>query len=136
MQIRTIGIDLAKSVFHLHGGGRPEADGAAQAVDAGELLPFLANLPRCVVGMEACGSAHYWAREIQKLGREVKLINPKFVKAYVKSNKSDPDEAEDICERVSWPSMLFVPVKTMEQQDLLALHRVRAAHQDARRAGQ
>jgi len=92
-----------------------------------KLLAFVAtNLPRCVIGMEACASAHHWAREIGKVGHEVKLINPKFVKAYVKSNKSDPNDAEGICEAVSRPSMRFVPVKTVEQQELLALHRVRA----------
>jgi transposase len=126
VQVTTIGIDLAKSVFQLHG-----VDGKGQAVlrkrlTRQNLLAFMANLPRCLVGMEACGSAHYWAREIGKLGHEVKLINPKFVKAYVKSNKSDPNDAEGICEAVLRPSMRFVPVKTVEQQDLMALHRVRA----------
>jgi transposase len=126
MEIKTIGIDLAKSVFQLHGvdsEGRPLL---RKRLTREKVLPFMANLPRCVVGMEACGSAHYWAREIQKFGHEIKLINPKFVKAYVKSNKSDPNDAEGICEAVTRPSMRFVPVKTVEQQDLLALHRVRA----------
>ncbi len=102
-----------------------------------KVLPFMANLLRCVMGMEACGSAHYWAREIQKLGHEIKLINPKFVKAYVKSNKSDPKDAEGICQAVNWPSMRFVPVKTMEEQDPFgAVSGTRPAHQDAHRAGQ
>jgi len=91
-----------------------------------KMLAFVGNLPRCLIGMEACASAHYWAREIQKLGHEVRLINPRFVKAYVKSNKSDPNDAEAICEAVRPPSMRFVPIKTVEQQELMALHRVRA----------
>jgi transposase len=125
MQVRTVGIDLAKNVFQVHG---VDARGRAvlrMRLTREKVLAFLANLPRCVVGMEACGSAHHCAREIQKLGHEVRLINPKFVKAYVKSNKSDPNDAQAICEAVSRPSMRFVPVKTLEQQDILALHRVR-----------
>ena len=134
MEVKTIGIDLAKSVFQIHG-----VDGTGRRLLRKRLTrekvpAFMANLPRCVVGMEACGSAHYWAREIQKLGHEVKLINPKFVKAYVKSNKSDPNDAEGICQAVSRPSMRFVPVKTIEQFG--AASGTRPAHQDAHGAGQ
>lgn len=121
MQLRTIGIDLAKSVFQLHGVDAQGRTALRKRLRREKVLPFLANLPRCVVGMEACGSVHYWAREIQKLGHEVKLINPQFVRAYVKSNKSDPNDAEGISEAVSRPAMRFVPVKTTEQQDLLGL---------------
>jgi transposase len=133
MEVKTIGIDLAKSIFQLHGVDSKGRMSLRKRLTREKVLPFMANLPRCVVGMEACGSAHYSAREIQKLGHEVKLINPKFV-SYVKSNKSDPNDAEGICEAVSRPSMRFVPVKTVEQQDLLALHRVRAQLIKARTA--
>jgi len=126
VQVRTVGIDLAKNVFQLHGVDRNGRTVLRKRLTREKLSAFMANLPRCLVGMEACGSAHYWAREFGKLGHEVKLINPKFVKAYVKSDKSDQNDAEGICEAVTRPSMRFVPVKTPEQQDLLALHRVRA----------
>ena len=126
MKVKTIGIDLAKSVFQIHGVDGKERTILRKRLSRVQLLPFLANLPRCVVGMEACGSAHHWGREIQKLGHEVRLVNPRFVKAYIKSNKSDPNDAKAICEAAGRPSMRFVPVKSVEQQDLLALHRVRA----------
>jgi len=126
MQVTTIGIDVAKNVFQLHGVDSRGRVVLRKRLVREKLLAFVANLPRCVIGMEACASAHHWAREIGKVGHEVKLINPKFVKAYVKSNTSDPNDAEGICEAVSRPSMRFVPVKTVEQQELLALHRVRA----------
>ncbi len=89
---------------------------------------FLANHPLCLVGMEACGGSHYWAREVEKLGHEVRLMNPKFVKAYVKSNKNDYNDAEAICEAVTRPSMRFVPIKNYEQQDVQLLHRIRSHH--------
>ena len=126
MQITTIGIDLAKNVFQLHGVDSKGRAVLRKRVVREKLLALVANLPPCVIGMEACASAHHWAREMRKLGHEARLINPKFVKAYVKSNKSDPNDAEGICEAVGRPSMRFVPVKTVGQQDLLALHRVRA----------
>ena len=91
-----------------------------------QLLPFMAQLPTCLVGMEACGGAHYWAREIGKLGHEVKLMSPRFVRPYVKSSKNDARDAEAICEAVARPSMRFVAVKSQVQQDMLALHRVRS----------
>ena len=90
-----------------------------------QVLTFMANLPKCLVGMEACGGANYWAREISKLGHEVKLMAPQFVKPYVKTNKNDQADSEAICEAVSRPNMRFVPIKSIEQQDVLSIHRVR-----------
>ena len=90
-----------------------------------QLLSFVANLPRCLVAMEACASAHYWAREIEKLGHQVRLIAPRFVRPFVKANKNDASDAEAICEAASRPSMRFVAVKSTAQQDVQAVHRVR-----------
>ena len=125
MQVTTLAIDLAKNVFQLHG---CDANGRAvlrKRLARRQVLSFLANLPRCLVAMEACATAHYWAREIEKLGHEVRLISPKFVKPYVKANKNDASDAEAICEAASRPSMRFVAVKSVAQQDMQALHRVR-----------
>jgi transposase len=125
MPVTTVGIDLAKHVFHLYG---EDARGKAvlrKRLSRAALKPFLATLPPCRVGMEACGGAHYWAREFQQLGHAVHLINPKFVKPFVKSNKNDSRDAEAIGEAVTRPSMRCVPVKTVAQQDIQALHRVR-----------
>src|SRR6202051_983910 len=126
MKVRTLGIDLAKNLFHVHG-----VDGQGQTVvqrqlRRRQLLPFVAQLQPCLVAMEACGGAHYWAREIAKRGHEVRLMSPRFVRPYVKSNKNDARDAEAICEAVTRPSMRFVVVKSQAQQDVLALHRVRA----------
>ncbi|WP_341789202.1 MULTISPECIES: IS110 family transposase [unclassified Rickettsia] len=90
-----------------------------------QLLSFMVNTPKCLVGIEACGGANYWARELIKLGHEVKLMAPQFVKPYVKTNKNDQADAEAICEAVARPNMRFVPIKTIEQQDVLSIHRVR-----------
>src|SRR5499425_1181837 len=125
-RITTIGIDLAKKVFQVHG---VDAEGevvAARKLRRKEVLSFFAKLPPCLVGMEACGSAHYWAREITKLGHTVKLMPPKYVKAYVKRGKTDPGDAAAICEAVTRPSMSFVPVKGVEQQGLSMLHSARS----------
>ncbi len=125
MKIKTIGIDLAKDVFGVHG---VDARGKAlvhRRVTRKHLLGLLAKLEPCLVGMEACGSAHHWAREIEQLGHTVKLMSPQFVKPYRKGNKNDPNDAEAICEAVSRPSMRFVPIKSAAQQDVQALHRVR-----------
>src|ERR1700722_11129852 len=124
MKVRTLGIDLAKNLFHVHG-----VDGQGRTVVQRQLrrrllLPFVAQLQPCLVAMEACGGAHYWAREIAKRGHEVRLMSPRFVRPYVKSNKNDARDAEAICEAVGRPSMRFVAVKSQAQQDLLALHRV------------
>jgi transposase len=124
-KITTVGIDLAKNVFSLHG-----VDGGGKAVlrrsvRRGQLEALVAQLPACVIGMEACSGAHEWARRFACYGHTVKLMAPKFVAPYRKSGKNDGNDAEAICEAVSRPSMRFVPVKTVEQQALLTLHRVR-----------
>src|SRR5262250_2358497 len=124
--ITTIGLDLAKKVFQIHG---IDAEGkvvVARKLGRKEVLSFFAKLPPCLVGMEACGSAHYWAREITKLGHTVKLMPPKYVKAYVKRGKTDAGDAAAICEAVTRPSMSFVPVKGPEQQGLSTLHSARS----------
>jgi len=125
MKLRTLGIDLAKETFGVHGVDARGRVVVHKRLTRKHLFGFLAQLEPCLVGMEACGSAHYWAREIGQRGHTVKLISPQFVRPYRKGNKNDPNDAEAICEAVSRPSMRFVPVKTEEQQDLLALHRVR-----------
>lgn len=134
MKVTTIGIDLAKTVFQVHG-----VDGHGKVVLRKQLkrkdvASFFANLEGCLIGMEACGSAHHWARKLCALGHTVRLISPQFVKPYVKTNKSDRNDAEAICEAVGRPSMRFVAVKTAEQQALLALHRARAGLVKARTA--
>jgi len=134
MNITTVGIDLAKNVFQVHGvDGRGKA-GMKKQLKRAQVLPFFANLPPCLIGMEACGSAHYWARKLEQLGHTVKLMAPQFVKPYVKTNKNDAADAEAICEAVSRPSMRFVPVKTGEQQAVLSLHRARQGFVKARTA--
>ncbi|GGL71552.1 hypothetical protein GCM10011392_27680 [Wenxinia marina] len=125
MRITTLGIDLAKSVFQLHG---VDAEGAVvlrKKLRRAGLLDFLRSVPPCLIGMEACASSHYWAREIAGLGHEVRLIPPAYVKPYVKRQKNDAADAEAICEAVTRPSMRFVPVKSPEQQSVLMLHRAR-----------
>ena len=125
MDITTLGIDLAKNVFQLHGVDENGAVALRKRLSRNKLLAFVANLPGCVIGLEACGGAHYWAREISKLGHEVRLMSPQYVKPYVKTNKNDYNDAEGICEAVARPNMHFVAVKNTEQQDLQAMHRVR-----------
>jgi len=125
-RITTIGVDLAKKVFQIHG---VDAEGkvvVARKLRRKEVLAFFAKLAPCLVGMEACGSAHYWGREIAKLGHTVKLMPPKYVKAYVKRGKTDAGDAAAICEAVTRPSMSFVPVKGLEQQGLSMLHSARS----------
>jgi len=134
MKITTVGVDLAKIVFQIHG---VDARGNAvlrKQLKRTEMLSFFANLPPCLIGMEACASAHHWARKLIALGHEVKLMAPQFVKPYVKSNKNDRNDAEAICEAVARPNMRFVPVKTVQQQAVLALHRARAGVMKARNA--
>ena len=124
-EIATVGLDLAKNWFQVHGAdarGRPVL---RKKLARSKVLEFFANLPPCLVGMEACGSAHHWARELIKLGHEVRLMPPQYVKPYVKTNKHDAADAEAICEAVTRPSMRFVPVKSIEQQTLAQLHRIR-----------
>jgi transposase len=125
MNIKRIGIDLAKTVFQLHGVDGHEKPVLRKKLRREQMLPFFGNLPPCLIGMEACGGAHYWARELQKYGHTFKLIAPQFVKPYVKANKNDANDAEAICEAVSRPTMRFVTIKTVAQQDLQASHRIR-----------
>jgi transposase len=123
--VTTIGLDLAKSVFQVHG-----VDGDGQTVvvkrlTRSKLLPFFAKLPACLVGMEACSSSHYWARELAALGHDVKLMPAQYVKPYVKRGKNDAADAEAICEAVTRPTMRFVDIKSPQQQSAMMLHRVR-----------
>ena len=125
MTITTLGIDIAKSVFQLHG---VDADGVVvlqKKLRRGAVLSFLSKLKPCLIGMEACATSHYWAREISAFGHDVRLIPPAYVKPYVKRQKNDAADAEAICEAVTRPNMRFVPVKTEEQQSVLVLHRTR-----------
>src|SRR5450432_4732239 len=125
MQFSTIGVDLAKNVFQVHG-----VDSAGKVVITRQLrrkqvLDFFSKLPGCLVGMEACGTAHHWAREVSKLGHSVRLMPPSYVKGYVKRSKNDDADAAAICEAVARPTMRFVPIKLADQQALLMLHRTR-----------
>ena len=124
-RITTIGVDLAKNVFQIHGVDAQGKVVVARQLRRKQVLAFFAKLEPCLVGMEACGSAHYWAREIGKLGHTVKLMPPKYVQAYVKRGKTDAGDAEAICEAVGRPSMTFVAAKSVEQQGLWMLHGVR-----------
>lgn len=134
MTITTIGIDLAKNVFQVHGVDERGHVSLRKQVRREQLIAFMVNLPACVVGMEACGSAHHWARKFQELGHTVRLMSPQFVKPYVKSNKNDAADAEAICEAVTRPNMRFVPIKSIEQQAVLSMHRVRQGFVMARTA--
>jgi len=125
-EIKVLGIDLAKQSFQLHG-----VDGQGRVVltkklGRNQLSAFIANLPPCLIGLEACGGAHYWVRQFTQLGHCVRMIAPQFVKPYVKSNKNDAVDAEAICEAVQRPAMRFVPTKSLSQQDLRSLHRIRS----------
>lgn len=124
-QITTVGIDLAKSVFSLHGVDAAGRVVLRRTVRRDQLVATVAGLSPCLIGMEACSGAHEWGRRFQALGHTVRLMAPKFVAPYRKSGKNDGNDAEAICEAVARPSMRFVPVKSVEQQALLALHRVR-----------
>src|SRR5580692_8230121 len=124
-EVSTIGLDIAKSVFQVHG---VDVDGAVvvrKRISRSKMLEFFAGLPPCLVGIEACPSAHHWGRELARLGHTVKLMPPSYVKAYLKRSKNDANDAAAICEAVTRPSMRFVPVKTKEQQTALMLHRTR-----------
>lgn len=123
--IELMGIDLAKRSFQLHGLDRRGQLVAGKKLSRAKVKAYLANLPPCRVAMEACGSAHYWARLFESYGHKVSLIAPQFVKPYVKSNKNDAVDAEAICEAAQRPNMRFVAVKSVEQQDVQALHRMR-----------
>ena len=123
--IATIGVDLAKSIFQIYGVDSKGRKVLEKRVKRDNLLNFFVNLKPCVIGMEACGGAHHWARELEKLGHTAKQMPPQYVKPYVKTNKNDRNDAEAICEAVTRPSMHFVPTKSVEQQDIQALHRCR-----------
>ena len=125
MNVTTIGIDLAKNTFSLHGVDVHGKMVFRKTLSRTKLLPFLAQQPPCRIGMEACSGAHYWGRELVKLGHRIGIMAPKFVAAYRKGGKNDGNDAEAICEAVSRPGMRFVPVKSDEQQAILSLHRVR-----------
>lgn len=125
MNITTVGIDLAKSVFQVHGIDERGNRVVRKRLKRKQVLVFFAQLPACVVGMEACAGAHYWARKLQGQGHTVKLMAPQFVKPYVKANKTDVADAEAICEAVTRPTMRFVPIKSTDQQAVLSLHRAR-----------
>ena len=125
MEITTIGIDLAKQVFQLHGVDAHGKTVLRKRLTRSALGPFMANLPPCRVRVEACAGAHYWSRQWRAFGHDVRLMSPHFVKPYVKSQKNDSNDAEAICEAVSRPTMRFVHPKTIGQQDLQALHRIR-----------
>src|SRR5215207_1867436 len=125
MHCPTLGIDLAKTVFQLHGINEHGQVVVQKRVTRSKLRATIAQLPACLIGMEACRSAQYWARELQQLGHTVKLMSPQFVNPYVKGNKNDSRDAEASCEAVSRPHRRFVPLKTGESQDMQAIHRMR-----------
>jgi transposase len=134
MKITTVGLDVAKTFFQIHGVDRQGRVVVRKQLKRGQVLGYFANLPPCLIGLEACGSAHYWARRLGEYGHRVKLIAPQFVKPYVKSNKNDAADAEAIREAVARPYMRFVPVKSTAQQEVLALHRARQGFVKARTA--
>jgi transposase len=127
-------MDLAKNVIQVHGVDARGKAVLSKSLKRGQVLSFFVNVSPCLIGMEACGSAHHWARKLEKLGHTVKLMAPQFVKPYVKTNKNDAADAEAICEAVSRPNMRFVPIKNGEQQAVLALHRARQGFVRARTA--
>ncbi|STX81222.1 transposase [Legionella busanensis] len=125
MNINVLGIDIAKTIFQLHGIDSSGKRVLKQRIGREKLSAYIANLPLCTIVMESCGGANYWARVFQRYGHCVKLISPQFVKPFVKTNKNDANDAEGIVEAASRPSMHFVPIKQVEQQDIQSLHRVR-----------
>ena len=122
---KVLGIDLAKNVFQIHGVDSTGKCVLRKKLSRTKLVEFLANFPPCLIGIEACGSSHHWARTFIKLGHTVKMMAPQFVKPYVKSNKNDKNDACAIAEAVTRPSMKFVPIKNIHQQDMLLSHRAR-----------
>ena len=124
-EVVTIGLDIAKSVFQVHGVNSAGDAVLRRQLKRARMLPFFAKLPPCLIGIEACNNSHYWARELSALGHDVKLMPAQYVKPYVKRQKNDAADAEAICEAVTRPTMRFVAVKSPEQQSLMMLHRVR-----------
>jgi transposase len=124
-KVTTVGLDLAKSVFQVHAADKEGMAVVRKKLRRGQVLVFFAGLSPCLIGLEACASAHYWARELQVLGHEVRLIPPQYVKPFVKTNKNDAADAEAICEALVRPTMRFAAVKSAEQQSVLMLHRAR-----------
>jgi transposase len=134
MNLTTIGIDLAKNVFQVHGADEKGKAVLKKQLKRAQMLSFFANLTPCRIGMEACGSAHYWARKLQALGHTVQLIPPQYVKPFVKRNKNDAADAEAICEAMMRPNMPTVPIKNASQQAILSVHRARQGFVKARTA--
>jgi transposase len=134
MKATTIGIDLAKNVFQVHAVNEYGKTILKKQLKRDQMAEFFANLPAALVGMQACSGAHYWARKLTGMGHDVRLMAPQFVKPYVKTNKNDAADAEAICEAVAHPNMRFVPIKNIEQQAVLSLHRVRQGFISARTA--
>ena len=125
MHITTIGLDLAKNIFQVHGVTEDGSVAFNRPLRRAQMIPFFAKLEPCLIGMEACGTSHYWGRELRALGHDVKLMPPAYVKPYIKRGKSDAADAEAICEAVTRPTMRFVEVKSAEQQAILCQHRAR-----------
>jgi transposase len=134
MNIKRIGIDIAKQVFQIHGVDRFDQVVVRKQLRRAQICDFFKDLASCLIGIEACGSSHYWARELSQLGHEVKLIPAQFVKPYVKGGKNDANDAEAICEAVGRPAMRFVAIKRVEQQVVQAEHRIRSRLVRARTA--
>jgi transposase len=134
MQVKTIGLDLAKNIFQVHGVDARGVTMLRKQLRRDQVLMFFARLQPCLIGIEACGGAHYWAAKLTALGHRVKMMAPQFVKPYVKTNKNDSLDAEAICEAVARPNMRFVPMKSPEQQSVLSLHTVRESFVHARTA--
>jgi transposase len=134
MKITTVGIDLAKTSFQIHAVDEFGKTVLKKQLRRNQVTAFFVNLSPCLIGMEACGGAHYWARKLEGFGHTVRLMAPQYVKPYVKTNKNDAADAEAICEAVARPNMRFVPIKNKEQQSVLALHRVRQGFVKARTA--
>lgn len=134
MNIKRIGLDIAKQVFQLHGVDRFEKVLVRKQLRRAQVLDYFKGIAPCLIGIEACGSSHYWARELSQLGHHVKLIPAQFVKPFVKGGKNDANDAEAICEAVGRPSMRFVSIKSVEQQVMQAEHRIRTRLVRARTA--
>src|SRR6202165_4321718 len=134
MNITTVGIDLAKNVFQVHAVDAQGKVVLRKQLRRGQVAQFFVNLPPCLIGMEACASSHHWGRTLERFGHTVRLMAPQFVRPYVKTNKNDAADAEAICEAVGRPNMRFVPIKSIEQQAILSVHRVRQGFVKARTA--